>query len=55
MDLSISFDFFLIFKIDTQISTQNIFFYLKLSFTKFASNLQKTQTQNSYTQNYTKN
>jgi len=46
MDLSINFDFFLIFKIDAQ----NLFFYLKLSYSKFARDLQNTQTQNSNTQ-----
>ncbi len=54
VDLSISFDFFLIFKIDTQIHTQKIkiFFYLKLSFSNFARNSQNTytQAQNSNTQ-----
>jgi len=43
MDLSINLDFFLIFKIDTQIHTQKKKFfslYFKLSFSKFARDSQ---------------
>ena len=53
MDLGINFDFFLIFKIDTQIHIQKIiFFNFKLPFSKFArdSKNTQTQTQNSNTQ-----
>jgi hypothetical protein len=43
--------FFLVFKINTQIHTEKIiFFYFKLSFSKFTRDLQKTQTQNSNNQ-----
>jgi hypothetical protein len=46
MDLSINFDFFLIFKIDTQIHTQKLFFFnFKLCHSIFARDLQNTQTQ----------
>ena len=49
MDLGINF---LIFQIDTQIHTHKIifFFYSKLSFSKFTSDSQNTQTQNSNSQ-----
>ncbi len=43
--LSINFDFFLIFKIDTQIHTENFFFFFNF-FSKFARDLQNTETQN---------
>jgi hypothetical protein len=53
MDLGINFDFFLIFKIDTQIHSQKIiFFYFKLFYSKFARDSQSTQTQNSNTQKF---
>ena len=52
MDLSINFDFFLIFKIYIQIHTRKIIFFLyfKLSYSKFARDLQNTQTQNQNSQ-----
>ena len=48
MELSINFNFFLISKIDSQIHTQKINFFLFLffySYLKFARDLQNTQTQ----------
>jgi hypothetical protein len=49
MDLSINLNFFLTFKVYTQIHTQKIkkfFWYFKLSNSKFAKDLQNFQTQN---------
>jgi len=52
MDLSINFKNKEKNQIDTQIHTQKIriFFYFKLSFSKFARDSQNTQTQSSSTQ-----
>jgi len=44
MDLSINFDYFLIFKIDTQIHTQKTIFLFSILNCLFRS-LQNTQTQ----------
>ena len=48
MDLSVNFDFFLVFKIDIQIHAQTLLFFLyfKLYNSKFARDFKNTQSKN---------